>query len=567
MPPQKRPRIDQILNDLDEIGEKKPSALATDLRSTEFVAAPEILPASNLAAQALSAPRRAASGDAFSSKSRSPVTPSSPFGDGSVFSSELERQNKRLEDTVDMALFLAQTYAASVSSNALFPLVRHLSSNGAKKVVNAVKRSGQLKPFVAALCAVPRDQAPASRADLGFLRFYRFIADVAPAEVLCSKSMFLRVLRALDPNRASVPTVESSSTAPAAHWSQRFKKTTAAGKPAVDPADGQLEDALTQLLVDTPHYMEDSRIVTCVEILLKLVFNYNQAVDSSFGPLSRSNSGLGGEGGAVLLLHLGGFPILESVLQGGESTSEERLKVLQLLDVVTCSGSELADEVAAKECFESILGTVMDCLLKTPAGEEFLTALRVAINITSLFPSAAMARTSADSGMALLAMLQTSADPTSPQADCHVYLLCLAINMLCKGKNTLFCNALTTNEEFLRFAAAEMRRLHTAEDAESNVAAGYYATLLGMVSLASQESRVSVKHALGWRGSRLASPGSQGDNPLKYVVAILQEFVLFQSSAGILTQEALVGIHRLLQSLLEANGDITVDSSLDDDES
>lgn len=143
----------------------------------------------------------------------------------------------------------------------------------------------------------------------------------------------------------------------------------------------------------------------------------------------------------------------------------------------------------------------------------------------------------------------------------------------------LLCDAVTANDAFLTFAAAEMRRLHTADDAERNVAAGYYATLLGMLSLASQDARVRVKHAVGGSGSpscnsptavppsleSQSSGSSWSGNPLKYVVAILQEFVLFQSAAGILTQEALLGIHQLLQSLLNANHDIVVEASLEED--
>ena len=593
----KRPRLDQILNDLDEIGEKKPAALVhrncsvsesqSGSEATHATSPTQRPPPAAPAARDRLGPRtasnghdkstamrRTASADA-NSLSKSPVTPSD-LGD-SVFSSELDRHNRQVEDVVDMALFLAHTYASSASTTALLSLVRHLHTNDAHKVVNAVKRTGQLKPFVASLLTSKQGR-PGSRGDVAFLRFFRFIADIVPAEVLCSKPIFERVLRVLDPNRAdeSVSATAAAPSSVATHWSQRFKAAaTAPSTTAVDDAAiAELESALAVLFGSrSASFASDSPVVTCAEILLKLVFNHNLAVDASFGIAARSNSQLHGrdDDGAVLLFRLDGFPSLEAVLQRASSTQDERVKVLQLLDVVTCSSSELAREPSADKCFESVLGTVLPFVLNRAGGatEEFVTALRVAINITSLFPSTAAARPDSVAQVVqpLLSLLKESADLDSAVAECHVYCLCLVVNMLQRGKNVHLCDTVTLDEKFLRFAAAEMRRLHKSDDAESNVTAGYYATLLGMLSTASQESRVRVKHALqAARGESHESQNGWSENPLKFVLAVLQEFVLFQSSAGILTREALVGMHQLLQSLMNANSDIVVEMSAEEED-
>jgi hypothetical protein len=41
--------------------------------------------------------------------------------------------------------------------------------------------------------------------------------------------------------------------------------------------------------------------------------------------------------------------------------------------------------------------------------------------------------------------------------------------------------------------------------------------------------------------------------PMALIVAIMQEFVLFQSSAGILTKQVLLNMHDIIQRLISAN--------------
>ena len=81
-----------------------------------------------------------------------------------------------------------------------------------------------------------------------------------------------------------------------------------------------------------------------------------------------------------------------------------------------------------------------------------------------------------------------------------------------------------------------------------NIVAAYTALLLGCLTVRHGENRDAVREAL-----RARLPPDAGC-PMVRLVVVLQEFLLFQSDAHVLTHSTLRGLHAVITELVEANG-------------
>eukprot|EP01059_Diplonema_ambulator_P001677 TRINITY_DN1141_c4_g1_i1.p1 TRINITY_DN1141_c4_g1~~TRINITY_DN1141_c4_g1_i1.p1 ORF type:complete len:560 (+),score=151.76 TRINITY_DN1141_c4_g1_i1:75-1754(+) len=85
---------------------------------------------------------------------------------------------------------------------------------------------------------------------------------------------------------------------------------------------------------------------------------------------------------------------------------------------------------------------------------------------------------------------------------------------------------------------------------DSLVLSGYLSLLLCTISLTSEEHRISIAAAIA---SHPANPPDNISRPLAVLVANLQEFVTFQSSAGVLTKDNLAVMSKISDETMAAN--------------
>ena len=111
---------------------------------------------------------------------------------------------------------------------------------------------------------------------------------------------------------------------------------------------------------------------------------------------------------------------------------------------------------------------------------------------------------------------------------------------------------LLERRDFLDALVADVDTLHRATDVSRNVLAGYTAIVLALLSLSDTNARLAVVGAISRRIREARRDTAKA--PLRWVVAILQEFLLFQSSAGILTRDMLVLLEQLTAALKKENG-------------
>lgn len=282
-----------------------------------------------------------------------------------------------------------------------------------------------------------------------------------------------------------------------------------------------------------------------------------------------------GPSGSMLFFAAGGFQTVAALLAclgpSPQPSSTLQTRLLQLLEVATCS-PDLADAARSPAAtFEPLLRHVLAVVwgaTETLRAVFNPTAARVAINITSLFPALVPRDPStcaviASSFASLLA--QDASPPVQQQqqqqqqaashadTDSLTLAACLLVNLLLRGENDTLRWELLEAPALLDALVGRVAALRRADDVESNVKAGYLALVVASLSLHDDEARVAVVTSL----SRLE--GAVRERPMKLIAAILQEFILFQSAAGVLTQGALLSMHSLANLVIGQN---SIDSQL-----
>jgi len=102
-----------------------------------------------------------------------------------------------------------------------------------------------------------------------------------------------------------------------------------------------------------------------------------------------------------------------------------------------------------------------------------------------------------------------------------------------------------------------------------NIVASYTALLLGCLTIDHPGNRDAVCRALtvgtagdaapdrprprGRRASRVRQPAPVAESPMVHILVVLQEFLLFQSKARVLTHSTLRGLHRVMTAVATAN--------------
>lgn len=118
-----------------------------------------------------------------------------------------------------------------------------------------------------------------------------------------------------------------------------------------------------------------------------------------------------------------------------------------------------------------------------------------------------------------------------------------------------------------RIAASAMFSLrHGRAEVGRNVAAAYAAALLAALSLGDVHgARMAVLRCLVAAARHHGASNQLGSTPMAYVVAVLQEFILFQSSHRLLTRDNLVGLHLLIERAVKENKiGVSSESQVDD---
>ncbi|KAG5493401.1 hypothetical protein GH5_02147 [Leishmania sp. Ghana 2012 LV757] len=494
--------------------------------------------------------RTSESSAGVSSRSRSSASPSSPrTTSDSIGGDEIDRLQRRDEEVTDMALFLAKTVGETSSRHSLAELVAFLERLGISRVMSVVKRVGWLTTFVSNL-----HQATSFADDERRIVIELFAALMphADAEALFQESFVTFLVQSLLPAAAR--------EAPAAlhhrsgsHWSARPTQKGATQQPSPSTSRGVADGLEAQVARLSGRTTETSGVCdaeSCASLalrsLLTLMFLYNRS------PHVTAQRHLSVP---LLFARAGGLEQLGRLLT--ENTTREH--ALALIEVLTAT-----DELSAQSV--GILALVPALMAQLHTSAVQVPALRALTNISNIVPHAlsASGTVAAFARFALQTFSRSQALGTPDEAE--IFALCCAINVVKhESKETEraeaeLASALVASRDTLESLALAMMNSYQCSSTEQLVRGGYYALLLGALSLVSLTEeggtatlRVPVMTAVA-RASRGTSMGRTAEHqPMRIVVAIIQEFLLFQSTAGTLTVEALTEMKALVDRILCSN--------------
>lgn len=199
--------------------------------------------------------------------------------------------------------------------------------------------------------------------------------------------------------------------------------------------------------------------------------------------------------------------------------------------------------------------------------DDELRVLRVLTNLTALDPYPGSEEATKRIGLYVRSVLL---HPLPPEEDAErlTFVLCCAINaakLECfyrqvpgKHTNTPFVSSLLPKDmESACVLKAMMRHLflcYRSHTTEYLVIAGYYALLIGILSLVKYENkdlRVSIITVIAQTEKKDVAEST--DQPMAIIVAIIQEFLLFQSNASALCETAFIEINEIVDHILIAN--------------
>lgn len=455
--------------------------------------------------------------------------------------SELDLLRRREEDVADMCLFLGKTVMRVGSAKSLEEMVAFIEAHGCNTVALALKLAGTQAELLHCLCTTALE----GQLQCLLFRVLKVLLGHFDAEACCQEDVVRALTRALRHSDASTPLrgplASSPTQAAPVHWSVRGGGS--AKRKAKVSVDGLQEVAVAvDRLCGPPTSHQCTTIALALSMLLQLVFLGNQ-------------SAVGGKVvGSVALCFAksGGLAVLAEMVRDRKLLNE----VIPFLEVLTVSEG-LAEE---RSGLEALFVELIDLLRPSVAGEEQQGAvLRLATNITGLDPALLAAfpdREAVLSAFITTVLLDGRADP-----DTVTFALCCAVNLI-KWEATTgrwqFSSAFAHREKLLFDVAASMVTAHASNDVERTVLAGYYALFLGalsMVCLDGESLRIPVITAIAAAAAhgspRVAS--RVAERPMTIVVAIIQEFILFQSSTGTLTKENLLEMSEMVNDLVTTN--------------
>ncbi|RNF09387.1 hypothetical protein TraAM80_02183 [Trypanosoma rangeli] len=458
----------------------------------------------------------------------------------SAFATEMSFFCRAEEDLADMSLYLARVTSFARTPEALVALVEHFSKHGAELVMLSLKRSGTQAKLFGLLCSVSISGLTEEYQQL-FLRFLALLVKLSDVEVLYEEELVSFLLQCCQRRSSAVTNSPVQSTKPL-HWSHRARPT--AVMPARSSSLAELKTSVNELCKAEE---DTTSTALALHVLLEIVFRQNKGVSYPSAPSA-----------CLLFGDLGGFKTVCALLE-----TEEGADALHLMEAVTlCEGlrgayaSELRIAAAALVRFTTETKTRGD--RGTARWEEKNAALRVLTNVTGLVPSVLSGSPQQNRALAFVAANTLTDAEAMP--DTLTFTLCLTTNIVkweARENGDEFTSFLVEDAAFLTHIAALTFRAYHAEGTEKHVLAGYYALLLAVLSLCDSpklQLRVPVMTAVAHATRGTAALKKVEAKPMTLIVAILQEFLLFQSLAGSLTRDSLLSMSDIIDSVVSCNG-------------
>ncbi|KEG15459.1 hypothetical protein DQ04_00071270 [Trypanosoma grayi] len=478
-----------------------------------------------------------------------------------AFTTEMSFFSRVEEDIADMCVYLARTVSTARTHDAFVSLVEHFVKHGPETVMLSLKRSGLQPRLLDLLC---RSSFQWSRGECQrlFLNFFVLVVKLSDTEALCDSALISFLLLNSQPTKKALqppPSLTSTTLSPAAsspgeeslvverplHWSQRVRQAKVVAKASPrEPNTTDLKAVVGQLCGTET---DVSGASLALRALLDIVFRQNR------------NTALHADTSVCLMFaELDGFDIVAAFLTG-----EECSDALHLLEAVTlCEGLRTLHALK--------LERTAACLVRFLTGKDgkqrmedeawhntMNAALRVLTNVTGLVPSVLCELLQEGRALAELAA-EVLTDADAPP-DTLAFTLCLVTNIVkweARERIDAFTSCLVEDPSFLPRVASLTFRAYHAEDTEKNVVAGYYALLLAVLSLCASPAlqlRVPVMTAVAHATKGTVAGKMVEAKPMTLIVALLQEFVLFQGSAGSLTKESLVSMSSIIDSVVLHN--------------
>lgn len=446
----------------------------------------------------------------------------------SLATSELDLLRRKDEDLADMSLFLVEALFQLPSEKNFCELLSLFIASGHHSVLLAQRHATVEEKFIQLLFQVTL-RHPVG--DQCYLRFLSWLVRSSNKELFyqpVTVRFCVAALRRADELTSTTCTGALSRASAPLHWSDRGKASVKKGVSQVGcwKHAEELLDKLCGVNAGTPFSL-------ILGILLDLIFAQNEKEDSATFNHSVP----------LLFVRMDGMQIVASYLQRGTDCAE----LLSFLEVLTAS-------IRLPKVTE--LEAIAECLCKLLAGHQAKESaiLRILTNVTGLYPSSLRD----DSARQLGTYCRTVLLRDDVDNETATFAICCSVNIIRDLSTTFpFTTSLTACDSFIEKLTGRVLAHYNAGRTEETVLSGYYALLLAVLSLVPDEEdrfRVTVITAVAQVTKNTELGSICAGRPMTVIVAIIQEFLLFQSQSGTLTKSVLLAFNRIVKDLLDANG-------------
>lgn len=489
-------------------------------------------------------------------------------------------------DDADAVLYQASLLSTATSFEPLAALIVSLTEH--RRVVATLRAAGRLPLLVRGLAAFPTPFLLRSGdGAYAYVTVVTYLMARVPPHLLATGPL-LDALCAVATGRDVSSTQRSrdgdgtSLSGPSrAHWSRTARNTATplatSNTASLCGASAKMAtDKLLQRSVSFADVIPDAPVAArALSVMTQLLLAENQATDETMEDEGAAVAGrqVTTATGSGAVRYSRCVEVLASCLTSAPSPTPlaAPLGILQFLEVVTCLPG--ASEAMPRPTAAALLDRANVIAVESAARFTRVPWLKLAVNLTSMH--ADLIAFSEDFRVASCAgALVALIEPPDQEEEIISLACCLAVNLIrsveARDRQTAsdaLRQNLVSRQSFLQSLVSHLSRRRgaspPAEDADEEqrqhfvagqVVAAYAALLLGLLSVHHEASRVAVMTALAhhWHADRAFQFSS--DQPLRVVAAVLQEFILFQSSSGVLTAEMLVVLHSVVGRLVLENG-------------
>lgn len=466
---------------------------------------------------------------------------------GSRGTSEIESLLRKDNELTEMCLFLAKTLSELSSSSALESMLCFLVKSGFRSCLQAVKQSGLEGEWINFLCASKMKQPSEAKIVLCIVFLVVLNCD---ASVLSEESTIEFFLSSLvEITSESDNAFPSQQNLESLHWSNPKKR-----KIVFKSNEKKLSEQLfSQICAVEKSLLPalDSKIHELGETyLLELVMRQNNSSSSRLENIHDS------------IMKCNGLERIVKLLAERVKKGKLDKKLLMLLELLTISPAVEPYVDQLSNCFQGLLhitGNLRDNIERLGSEIDVLI-LRVLTNISGVrsFLASENCAISLESYLGDMLFSKSNQD-----LERLPFALCCAINIAKKecrssAKDTPFCSAFLPDDEISERFSILIEHLfqhYQSDDTEHLVIAGYYALLVGVLSLVGPQKkyRIPIITCLSSLNTVFTMSKVSRDQPMTFVVAVMQEFLLFQSSAGTLYQCAFVEISEIIDRIVADN--------------